>query len=144
MTDVSPTASPDAETPREVDRIRDILFGSQMRDYQQRFQVVQRDLERLRQELDKLSEQLANQDAEHNQKLQNLRREAKQGADELRSELRQTAHDLADAKVDRVTLGEMFIEIGNQLKAGSSTAGLLSGLDKLTSDGENGSRKPTG
>jgi len=37
---------------QDVERIRDIIFGSQMRDYQQQFEALQRDLARLQQEID--------------------------------------------------------------------------------------------
>ena len=37
------------DIPGDVERIRAILFGSQMRDYEQRFQTLQRDLSRLQQ-----------------------------------------------------------------------------------------------
>ena len=82
-------------------RIRDIIFGPQMRDYAQRFQNVQRDLERLQQEIDRLAEQLASQDSDQGKKLQNLRRDMRQADGDLRDELRQTAQKLTTDKVDR-------------------------------------------
>ena len=60
---------------QDVERIRDIIFGTQMRDYQQQFEELQRDLVRLQQDIDQLNEQLAEQDSGHNKKLQALRRE---------------------------------------------------------------------
>jgi hypothetical protein len=39
-----------------VDRIRDIIFGPKMRDYEQRFDAILRDLDRLQQELDHLGD----------------------------------------------------------------------------------------
>ena len=133
MTDestVKPT--PQVEVPREVDRIRDIILGPQLREYEQRFQIIQRDLERLQQELDHLTEQLANQDSEQSKKLQALRRDMRQGDDDLRGELRQTAQKLTTDKVDRVALGELFVELGTHLKMGGSLADLLKGLDDTT------------
>ena len=117
-------------TSQEVERIRDIIFGPQMRNYEQQFQNVQRDLDRLQQELDRLTEQLASQDNSQSKKLQELRREMRQADDELRDELRQTAQKLATDKVDRVTLGELFIELGTHLKTGGSLADLLKGLEE--------------
>lgn len=133
MTDESAVkATPQVEAPREVDRIRDIILGPQLREYEQRFQIIQRDLERLQQELDHLTEQLANQDSEQSKKLQALRRDMRQGDDDLRGELRQTAQKLTTDKVDRVTLGELFVELGTHLKMGGSLADLLKGLDDTT------------
>ncbi|MBK9715149.1 MAG: hypothetical protein IPO81_28260 [Kouleothrix sp.] len=118
------------DAPKDVDRVRDIIFGPQMRDYDQRFLTIQRDLERLRQELEQLTEQAAEQDREHGKRLQNLRREARQSDDDLRTELRQTAQKLMLEKVDRLSLGELFIELGNHLKSGGSLSDLLSGVSE--------------
>jgi predicted nucleic acid-binding Zn-ribbon protein len=112
-------------TSQEVDRIRDIIFGPQMRDYEQKFNTVQRDLDRLQQELDRLNEQLTDQDSNQSKKLQALRRELRQADDDLRDELRQTAERLITEKVDRVALGDLFVELGNHLKTGGSLADLL-------------------
>jgi hypothetical protein len=125
-------ATPQVEVPREVDRIRDIILGPQLRDYEQRFKIIQRDLERLQQEFDHLTEQLANQDSDHGKKLQTLRREMRQGDDDLRGELRQTSQELTTDKVDRIALGELFIELGEHLKAGGSLVDLLKGLGDTT------------
>lgn len=38
---ISAVATP---SPKEVDRIRDIIFGGQMREYAQRFHSIERDL----------------------------------------------------------------------------------------------------
>jgi len=128
MTEEQSQATPRADTPQEVDRIRDIIFGPQMRDYEQRFQTVQRDLDRLQQATDRLNEQLADQDSAQAKKLQALRQEMRQADDDLRTELRQTAQTLTTDKVDRLALGELFIQLGTNLKAGGSVADLLQNL----------------
>ncbi len=58
MPDAQPTLQGES-----VDRIRDIIFGPKMRDYELRFEAIVRDLDRLQQELDQLSEQLTSKDA---------------------------------------------------------------------------------
>ena len=135
MTDQRNNASSPAEMPRDVDRIRDIILGPQFREYEQRFQTMQHDLERLQQEIDRLNEQLVSQDGEQSKKLQSLRREVRQGDDDLRGELRQTSQKLTTEKVDRLALGELFIELGEHLKAGGSLADLLKSLDSITKQG---------
>lgn len=132
MTDEQTNAISQVESAQEVDRIRDIIFGPQMRDYEQRFQIVQRDLDRLQQEIDRLTEQLAEQDSSQGKNLQNLRREMRQADGDLRDELRQTAQNLMADKVDRVALGELFIELGTHLKTGGSLADLLESLGDKT------------
>jgi len=49
----------------------------------------------------------------------------RQADDDLRAELRQKAQQLMTDKVDRVALGELFIELGTHLKAGGALADLL-------------------
>ena len=114
------------ETGQDVERIRDIIFGPQMRDYEQRFQNVRRDVDRLQQELDRLTERLTDQGGDQNKKLQSLRQEMRQADDDLRGEMRETAQKQTTEKVDR--LAELFVELGNHLKTGGSIADLLQGL----------------
>jgi DNA anti-recombination protein RmuC len=121
--------TPAGEAPADVERIRTILFGPQMRDYEQRFLTLQRDLERLQGELAHLSDQLAAQEADQNKKLQTLRSELQRADNEIRDELRQTAQKLTDDKVDRMTLGDLFIELGAHLKGGGSLPRLLKGIE---------------
>ncbi|HDQ73136.1 MAG TPA: hypothetical protein ENN19_13750 [Chloroflexi bacterium] len=152
MADKQPVP-PQDDPVQEVDRIRDIIFGSQMRDYDQRFQVIMRDLERQQQELDhlserlseqdgaqtkklqqesdRLSERLAMQDSEQGKKLERLRKESRAADDDLRRELRETAQQLMDDKVNRLALGEMLIEIGTRLKTGTVASDLLERLEDI-------------
>jgi chromosome segregation ATPase len=118
------------EAPKDVERVRDIIFGPQMRDYDQRFHTIQRDIERLRQELEQLNEQMGEMDREQGKRVQTLRREARQSDDDLRTELRQTSQKLQLEKVDRMALGELFVELGNHLKTG----GLLTDMLGLVTD----------
>lgn len=122
-------AGSQAGTIQELDRVRDIIFGPQMRDYQQRFQLLDRDLKRLEQEIDrlrdKLTQQLAELDSAQNQKLQTLSQELRQADADLRAEERRSTEDLTTSKVDRAALGELFVEIGTRLKGGASVAELL-------------------
>lgn len=111
------------ENPQEVDRIRDIIFGSQMRAYEGSFQTIQNDLERLWHELERLNGKTDEQDANQNKKLQTLERELRKADDNLRAELRETAFRLTDEKVDRQTLGDLLIELGSQLKSASAFSG---------------------
>ena len=54
--------------------------------------------------------------------------------DGLRDELRQTAQRLTNDKVDRVALGELFIELGTHLKTGGSLADVLKDLGEKEQD----------
>ncbi len=113
------------EKSQEVDRIREIIFGSQMRTYEGSFQTIHHDLERLQQEIDRLNDTLIEQEKSFSQKVQALDRELRKADDGLRAELRETARKLTDEKADRQMLGDLFIELGNQLKSARSYSGVL-------------------
>ncbi|MCB0166024.1 MAG: hypothetical protein KDI79_17455, partial [Anaerolineae bacterium] len=108
-----------------VNRIRDIVFGPQMREYEQRFQQIKNDLERMQQEMERLTDKLIDQDAEQLKKMQALQQDMRKNDDSLRNELRESAQKLTDEKVDRMTLAEMFIELGNNIKNGGSLQDLI-------------------
>jgi len=122
-------AATPGEALQKVDRVRDIIFGHQMRDYEQRFQLLQRDIQRLQQELDRLNEQLTDHNSEQVKKFQAFRQEMRQADDSLRDEIRQVTHRLTDEKVDRLALGELFVELGSHLKAGGSMIDFLKNLE---------------
>ena len=56
-------------TTQEIARIRDILLGPQIRETDQRFQQLTRDIERLQQDIQRLTEQLHEQAAAQSQSL---------------------------------------------------------------------------
>jgi septal ring factor EnvC (AmiA/AmiB activator) len=113
---------------QEMERIREIVFGAQMRSYDQNFATLRQDLNRLQQTLVQLQEQLSSREQEQSRRLQALRREMSDGDDAVRSELRQSTAQLTSEKVDRATLGDLFIELGNQIKTGGSLTNLLQEL----------------
>ena len=123
------------ESLQDIERIRQIIFGPQIREYQQHFQTLERDLARLQQELDRLNQQVVNQDNDHQSKLQNLRQEVRQSDDDIRQEVRQVSQQLGNDKVDRVALGELFVSLGEHLKTGGALADLAgTSLAKLFND----------
>ena len=144
MAEEQPDASLAGNSAGEVDRVRDIIFGPQMRDYEQRFELARRDLERLQQELDRLNEQLADQDREQNKRMQGLRRDMRQADDDLRGELRQASQKLTVDKVDRVALGELFVQLGTHLKTGGSLSDMLNGVVSRVGQARGGNRTPEG
>ena len=113
---------------QDVGRIREIIFGSQMRDYEGRFRLLQRDLENLKDELEALREQAGKQDKDQSKKLQKLRDDTRQSDDDLRAEMREAVDRLTMDKVDRSTLGDILIEMGNRLKADSALGSMLETL----------------
>lgn len=182
---------------QQVERIRDIVFGAQMREYDQRFATISRDFARVQQEMTNANEQILSQikmlddlirelndrltvqmeeqtqqltarieDVDNRQttKLRDLdtRAAAKASAqeenlnkqtqalrkassdqfdhlqhslnqvgEELRTEIRENTERLGDAKTDRATLGQMLIQMGNDLQQGSSDGVFSKLLDEL-------------
>ena len=113
---------------QDVGRIREIIFGSQMRDYEQHFRQLERDLANLQAELEALREQTGKQDTEQTKKLQALRDDTRRSDDDLRAEMREAVDRLTMDKVDRSTLGDLLIEMGNRLKEDSALGSMLETL----------------
>jgi septal ring factor EnvC (AmiA/AmiB activator) len=113
---------------QEMERIREIVFGNQMRTYDQNLATLRQDLSRLQQMIVQLQEQLNNREQDQSRRLQALRREMSDADDSIRAELRQSTAQLFDEKVDRSILGELFIELGSQIKSGGSLNNLLQDL----------------
>lgn len=96
--------------PESVERIRDIIFGPQMRDYDQRFEALVRDLSRLQQELDRLNEQLAAKDAAQGRNLQALRQELRQANSEQQTALKAEADQLNTQLADQASAQESSLQ----------------------------------
>jgi len=198
-----PAKDLDAESAQKVERIRNIVFGSQMREYEQRFATINRDVTRVQQEIAQTNDQLLTQiaqlsgqirdlnerlgaklseqsqlltkrieDVERTQaakvseldaRLSNQLREQESNLalqvqkltesateqtkrlqqtihaldEDVRTELRSHAEHLAETKMDRSTLGQLLVEMGNDLQegvGGSVFSKLMSDLDELGAD----------
>lgn len=125
----SDPAAPGADP--DVERIRDIIFGPQMHDYDQRFQNLLADVERLQQQVERQRAAHADLEADTARRVQALRAETREDDERLRSELRQAVEKLTAEKVDRLNLGDLLIELGTQLKQGGGGQGVLAGLTQL-------------
>ena len=58
------------ESAEKMERIREIVFGSQIREYDQRFDNLGRDIQRLQEEVSHLTEQLSEQNQLLSERLQ--------------------------------------------------------------------------
>ncbi len=171
----TPAQGDGTESVEKVNRVRDLIFGQEMRNYEQKFEHLTRDVVRLQNELNQLTTQLSDQDSrlaqqireqderlttqlhtqekaqsqrlqevegqftrqlqasdqKHAQNEQELRQELRAMEDGLRTDLRAAVQQLADQKVDRLSLGDMFIELGTLLKNQDSEQVMVSLLDEL-------------
>lgn len=129
----------------ELDRIRDIIFGPQMQDYQGQFGRVAAELGLLSQQLDELRTTLDQQQAHQERRHDELDRtfserldqlgsslglQSRQLADDLRVEFTQALDALQDDKASRLDMGDILLEMGTRLKQQFGVADLLGSLDE--------------
>ncbi|MCS7040686.1 MAG: hypothetical protein RMN24_14295 [Anaerolineae bacterium] len=125
------TTSDYSEQVNDVLRIRDILFGAQMRDYEQRFQSHQARMQDLQNQIDALAAhtdaRFQDLRADTQRQFEELRADTRRQFEELQAEMQRrfdaleaqlTAHieRLTYEKTTRFDLGDMLIELGERLK----------------------------
>lgn len=160
MSQESDIVSQETQTVAEVDRIRDIIFGPQMRNYEQQFKRLASQVDRLGKQLEDLTsafeQQTSQSQSETRQALDDFRQEQssrldqqvtelraetrklandmrKQGTD-LRDEIMEAIHALEDGKTNRLDLSDLLIEMGTRLKQQMGLADLLGQLEDVTKD----------
>jgi hypothetical protein len=122
----------------ELERIRDIIFGPQMQDYEGQFGRVAAELGLLSQQLGELKSTLAQQRADQEQRLAELESrfgdQTQQLANDLQAEFTEALEALQDDKASRLDMGDILVEMGTRLKQQFGMADLLGPLDD--SDGD--------
>lgn len=102
----------DINNQSQITAIRDILFGNNMQAYEAEFNAVKQMVEQNKADTNEQLHQQFNQITELLNSLeQRLMLVIKKNQEDLLEELRK----LDNAKLDRVQLGRMFIEIGNKI-----------------------------
>lgn len=102
-------AQPAATALNDVFRIRDIIFGEQMSEYDHRFNEVNAQLQ-------SLQAQLEAQDAAAQERLQQTTADTQQQITDLQSMLIAKLDALDMKATARVDLGDMLIELGERIK----------------------------
>jgi hypothetical protein len=135
MSDTQANAAPDGE--RNVDQIRDILFGGQMRDYERRFgelaQRLEQESTRLREEIDR---RVAALEARLDEQVDRQGRALKQeGADRARAIDDLESRTQQAARTQREELNAALAQLADDLarhdeRARAALAALSSALDK--------------
>ncbi len=108
----------------EISRVRDILFGSYMREYERRFRNIEEELEHQKRRLEELWQRVddleAKVDKNHRHALSEIRRQV----DELYTRLQRRIDELEEASVAKITLGDLLIEVGSRIKGSNIAADL--------------------
>jgi len=115
----------------EIERIRELVVGPQLRQSEQKLGSVQKDIERLQREIHQLGSQLNEQNMNLGERLQQLRQDLQESVGEVRDEVRQVSAGLEQDKVDRQMLGDLFIELGNHIKEGGTISDVLHNLFEI-------------
>lgn len=108
------------ESDASVDRIRDILFGVQMRDYDSRFAELEEDFRQrereLRSRLEEATEDFSARVAEMEKRTSETLDRLEES---LRQELRERSQTLQDSKTDRQDLAALLREVAESLEKNS-------------------------
>jgi len=137
----SPTTAPETSGPGNVQKIRDILFGSQMRDYEARFARLEETLAKesadLRQdtrrrfdalegfvkaELDKLGGRIRSERDERGDSHSQISRDLREAADMLLRKIREVEDRAAEAQRDiRQEILQQSKELNNEIHSRHQT-----------------------
>lgn len=111
------------EQTADVELVRDILFGSQTRQYDQRFEKLAARLDRLDGQLEELDKALKAQAKTHKSHIKDLQEVTrKRSADteatlgEMQEEISSALGTLSEGKASRDSLGDLLLEMGLRLK----------------------------
>ncbi|NPA90231.1 MAG: hypothetical protein GXO55_02080 [Chloroflexi bacterium] len=105
----------------EISRVRDILFGSYMREYERRFRNLEDELERQKERLEELWQRVdaleSKVDTSHREVLAEIRKQL----DQLYARLQKRIAQVEEESVDKGILGDLLIEFGSRIKGGTVT-----------------------
>ena len=110
-----------------IDQIREIIFGEQLTSWQQRFTELEQALSELRKTVEsgisRLEKQIGNEKQTRTGNVQELRPDVNKDSDDLRAQIAAARQELAAKiatldkhKVDRDSIGEVFIQWGQKVK----------------------------
>lgn len=112
------------EQANDVLRIREIIFGAQMREYEQRFRRHEERMQDLQNQINTLAAQTEAQfqqwQAETQRQFDELRAEMQRRFEALEAQLIAHVERLRYEKTTRFDLGDMLIELGERLKRDGS------------------------
>ncbi|WP_416446327.1 fructose 1,6-bisphosphatase [Leeuwenhoekiella sp. A16] len=112
-------AKKDAELPEEqtskIEAIKNLIFGENIAQYNQEFDQVKKEINKRKEELEVYIEDVRK---ELTQSIDNLSTDIGIRISELEDTVSEKTENLDHIKVDKKTIGDMFISLGEKIKAG--------------------------
>lgn len=106
---------------QKINAIRDIIFGSDMQEYENKFETLKKELddryEKQKKDLQKLQKAIDSKMDDLKDHVEELRRQFDTRVDSLTSDVNQELDQLRDEKTDRHALGALLEEIGRKLQS---------------------------
>lgn len=112
-------AKKDAELHEEqtskIEAIKNLIFGENIAQYNQEFDQVKKEINKRKEELEVYIEEVRK---ELSQSIDNLSTDIGIRISELEDTVSEKTDNLDHLKVDKKTIGDMFISLGEKIKAG--------------------------
>tara|TARA_R110002020_G_scaffold303939_4_gene519638 strand:- start:10360 stop:10704 length:345 start_codon:yes stop_codon:yes gene_type:complete len=112
-------AKKDAELHEEqtskIEAIKNLIFGENIAQYNQEFDQVKKEINKRKEELEVYIEDVRK---ELTQSIDNLSTDIGIRISELEDTVSEKTENLDHIKVDKKTIGDMFISLGEKIKAG--------------------------
>ena len=112
-------AKNDAELQQEqiskIEAIKNIIFGENIAQYNQEFDLVKKEINKRKEELENYIDEIRK---ELSQSLDNLSTDIGIRISELEDTVSEKTENLDSIKVDKKVMGDMFIALGEKIKAG--------------------------
>lgn len=129
------------EEAQDLQRVRDILFGSQVQEIERRIQVLEDDWQakmsgareeaqkesealesRLQEQMDSLKGELDSEKEERTKVLEDVSETARKSVKEIEERFTEVTDQMEEEKVDRTDLAQMFRHISSELGSERGTA----------------------
>ena len=105
----------------KINAIRDIIFGSDMQEYDHKFETLKKDLDdrykKHKKDLQELQKTIDNKLDELKDTMMELKKQTDTQIDSLTSDVNQELDTLRDDKTERRTLGALLEELGRKLQS---------------------------
>ncbi len=107
------TPAPNSES---INQIREIIFGEHISSWEKKFKSLEKKLNELDRKIDLVQDSLKNANSNLGDELGKCNEGLSTEITKLQNEINKKLHDLEGNKVDKDSIGEVFIQWGQQVK----------------------------